>query len=164
MSRSQDRDDRGRASTRRQFLERSACAGLGLGVLGALPRSLLAFSGEESVAARRGGDSLSLGNDVISARWSTSGGVLRATAIESAKSNARLAVPEHIFSLALADGTRLDSTRLKIEGEPSIETISPHPDASRFAERLGGRRVTVALRDPDGRIEATWHAELRWDL
>ena len=161
MSPSDHRDDRGRTPTRRQFLERGAYAGLGLGILGSLPRSLLAFSGEQRVAARRGDDDFSLGNDVISASWSTSGGVLRATALASAESEARLAVPAHVFSLTLAGGARLDSTRLRITGEPSMETISPRPDASRFAERVGGRRVTVTLRDPDGRIEANWSAELR---
>jgi hypothetical protein len=98
---------------------------------------------------------------VISASWRTSGGTLRASAITSKRSNTRLAVPAHVFALALADGTHLDSTQLKIVGEPSIETIAPRPDASRLAERIPGRRIVVSLRDPDGRLEATWRVELR---
>ena len=161
MSPSDQSDDRKRGPNRRQFLERGAFAGLGLGMLGALPRSLLALSDERSVTARRGDDGLALGNDVVSASWSTSDGVLRAGAITSKRNGARLMVPAPVFALALADGTRLDSTRLRIVGEPSIDAISPRPDASRFAERLGGGRVSVTLRDPDGRLEATWRAELR---
>jgi hypothetical protein len=113
------------------------------------------------VTARRSDDEVSLGNDVISASWSTSDGVLRATGISSRRNGARLAVPAHVFSLTLADGTRLDSNRLRIVAEPSVETISPRADSSCFAERLAGRRVIVSLRDPDGRLEATWRAELR---
>jgi hypothetical protein len=133
---------------------------VGLGIFGALPRSF-ASSGARGVIARRSDDGFSLGNDVISASWSTADGVLRTTAIASGRSGASLAVPAHLFSLALADGTRLDSTRLMVAGDPSVESIPPRPDASRFAERLPGRRVTVVLSDPERRVEATWRAELR---
>lgn len=161
MSRTNHRDDGGRAPTRRQFLERGAHAGMALGLLGAVPRPLLALSEARSVTVRRDSDELSLGNDVVSAKWSTADGVLRATGIVSSRSGARLAIPPHVFSLVLADAARVDSTQLRIAREPSAEAISPRPDASRFAERLPGRQLTVVLRDPDERFEATWRAELR---
>jgi hypothetical protein len=111
--------------------------------------------------ALRSKSALSLGNDLISASWSTSDGVLRATAIAGRRGGSELRIPPHVFSMVLADGTRLDATQLRITGEPSMEAIVPRPDASRLAERLPGRRVAVRLRDPDGRVEAMWEAELR---
>jgi len=161
MSESKSDGGSGHAPTRRQFLERGMHAGLALGMLGALPRPLLALSGASPVTFRRSGNDLSLGNDVVSASWSTAGGVLRATGISGGRGTARLPIPEHVFSLTLGDGTRVDSTRLRIVGEPSAAAISPRPDASRLAERIAGRQVMVTLRDPGGRFEATWRAELR---
>jgi hypothetical protein len=158
---SDHRDDTRRGTTRRQFLERGAQAGLGFGILGALPRSLLALSSEPMVRATRSNADLSLGNDVITARWSTSGGVLRAARVTSTRGRSELPIPAHVFSLTLGDGARLDATQFRIVGEPSIETIAPRPDASRLAERIAGRRITARLRDPDGRVETVWRAELR---
>ena len=161
MTRSSRYDRSRTALTRRQFLERGAGAGAALGILGVLPRQLLALSGESRVALHRSGESFSLANDVISGEWSTSGGVLRVRGFASARSGARLALPAHAFALTLADGTRLDSTRLRIAEAPAEEKLAPRADASRFAERLPGRRVTVILEDEHQRIRATWRAELR---
>jgi hypothetical protein len=155
------RDDDVRASTRREFLERGARAAAGLGVLGILPGSLLTIPTASSVAASRRDDGLTLGNDIISASWSLSDGILRATGVTGKRSGASLAVPPHVFALTLANGTRLDSTRLRVASDPTTESVAPRPGASRLAERLPGRRITVALEDPERRVGATWSAELR---
>jgi hypothetical protein len=154
-------DDDVRAPTRREFLERGARAAAGLGVLGVLPGSLLAIPTPLALAPSRRDDGLTLGNHIISASWSVSDGTLRATGVTGKRNGARLVVPPQVFALTLADGARLDSTRLRVAGGPTIEAIAPRPDASRLAERLPGRRITVALEDPEGRVGATWSAELR---
>jgi hypothetical protein len=112
------------------------------------------------VPGRRDGD-LTLGNDIITASWNVSDGTLRATEVTSKRNGARLPVPAQLFALTLADGARLDSTRLRVVREPTIEAVAPRPSASRLAERLPGRRITVALEDPGKRVGATWSAELR---
>lgn len=90
-----------------------------------------------------------------------SGGVLRAMGVTGKRNGTRLELPAHVFALTLADGTLLDSTRLRVVGDPKIEAIAPRPDAPRLAERLQGRRVSVALEDPSQRLGVTWRAELR---
>jgi len=157
MSKPANSDSDERFTSRREFLERGARAALGLGVLGALPAVPLS----SSLVGTRSADTLTLGNDIIAASWSVSGGTLRATGVTAKRNRARLAVPRHAFALMLADGTRLDSTQLRVKGTASIQALAPRADASRLAERLQGRQITVALEDPAGRFDATWRAELR---
>ncbi len=137
--------------TRREFLERGACLGAGVGLVASVPAIRL--------AARA--DTLSLDNEFIAGVWTTDGGVLRAREISDRRSRTKLAVPEHVFALTLADGTRVDSTQMRIVGTPATETIGPSPQASRLAERLTARRVTLLLQDPNERVRVTWRAELR---
>jgi len=134
--------------TRREFVERSAAAAAA-GVLGI----------RTSVRARA--DVLTIENEAIAATWTITDGTLRPREIVDQLGNARLTLPEQLFTLTLADGTRLDSTRMRVSGAPATETLVPAPRASRFAERLGGHRLTVTLEDPDRRLRATWRAELR---
>ncbi len=149
-----------RATSRREFLERGARAAIGLGVLGAIPVAPPAAT-DRATTRVRGDDALTLANDILAASWSVSGGVLRATEVIAKRGGRRLAVPHHVFALTLSDGTRLDSTQFRVVGDPAIESIAPHPGASRFAERLRGRRITALLEDPAGRVAAAWSAELR---
>src|SRR5207237_7538973 len=93
--------------------------------------------------------------------WTTDGGVLRGREISDRRSRTKLVVPEQVFALTLADGTRLDSTQMRIVGTPATETIGPSPQASRLAERLTARRLTVLLEAPNQRVQVTWRAELR---
>ncbi|HEU4586905.1 MAG TPA: hypothetical protein VFR95_14215 [Gemmatimonadaceae bacterium] len=160
MTDSHNRDAGARAPTRREFLERGARAAAGLGVLGMLPGSLLTAPTSSALSAIRRDGSLTLGNDIISASWSVSDGVLRATGVTGKRDGTRLSVPAQVFTLTLADGARLDSTRLRVAGEPTIESVAPRPGASRLSERIPGRRITVALEDPARRVMVAWSAEL----
>ena len=135
--------------TRREFLERGASLGATLALADAATR----------VVDRT--DTLSLENEAIAGTWTTEGGVVRAREVIDRGGRARLAVPEQLFTLALADGTRLDSTQLRIVGTPVTEALTATPGASRLAERLTGRRITAVLEDANHRVQVTWRAELR---
>jgi hypothetical protein len=113
-----------------------------------------------SVTTRQPGP-FSLENDAISAAWTIAGGVLRARELAERGGGKRLSVPEQIFALTLGDGSRLDSTQMRVVGTPTSEAIAPIPKASRLAERYAGRRLTVMLEDGSRRLQATWRAELR---
>ena len=153
--------------TRRGFLERGAHAAASLGILGAgsasqlLVRVQRAADGELPATLRSTGDTLALANDIIAVVWRVTDGVLRPGEITDRRSRARLALPEHLFTITLGDGTRLDSSRMPIVGTPASETLVGRAQASRLAERFSGHRLTVVLEDPDGRLRATWQAELR---
>src|SRR5689334_11405296 len=135
--------------TRRQFLESSAALAVSVGV------------SSHAVALSRRADTLTVENDLVSATWTTAGGTLRAREIVDREANARLALPEQLFSLTLADGTRLDSTQMRVAGMPASERFAAAAHAARLAERYAGRRLTVVLEDPARRLQATWRAELR---
>lgn len=135
--------------TRREFLERNAALAVSLGIAG------------RAVRWPRPADTLTIENDLISATWTTTNGVMRAREIVDRATNARLPVPEQLFALTLADGTRLDSTQMRIARTPAPERVAAVPHAARLAERYAGQRLTVVLEDAARRLQATWRAELR---
>jgi hypothetical protein len=143
---SQSGDNNAAEITRRQFVE----LGTALGAAGLL-------------GARLGGhaDVLTVDNGVIAATWSTTGGVLRAREVSDRSSGGRLTLPELVFGLVLADGSRLDASQMHIAATPATENVSALPHAARLAERFPGKRLTVVLEDPNHRLQATWRAELR---
>ena len=142
--------DDGKPLGRREFLGRGAALAASLGVLG---RSSIVLSGT--------GEDFPLGNETIVASWSIAGGVLRAGEVFERASGGRLLVSEAVFAIVLADGTRLDSTQMRVVGAPVRETLAPNPRSSRAAGRVAGRRLTVTLEDDAHRLRAVWRAELR---
>ena len=135
---------------RREFLERGAVFAAGLGVLGCA-----------STTRTPRTDGLSLGNAFIAASWSANGGVLRAREVIDRASGSRLPVSEAVFAIVLADGTRLDSSQMRIVGTPAIETIAPDAESARATGRVAGRRATATLEDDAHRLRVVWRAELR---
>src|SRR5690349_16343157 len=109
--------------TRRQFLESTAALAVSVGV------------SSHAVSLPRQADTLTIENDLISASWTTTGGTLRAREIVDREANGRLALPEQLFSLTLADGARLDSTQMHIVGTPVSEKVAAAAHAARLAER-----------------------------
>jgi hypothetical protein len=74
---------------------------------------------------------------------------------------APLPVPTGAFGLTLTDKSTISAADMRIRGAPLVETLTANPRASRMAERIAGRSVTLVLRDASGRIEATWRGILR---
>ena len=140
-----------RSTSRREFVRGAAALGAGL----ALPRLLGASW------ARRNAGELTLGNDAISATWTVTDGSLRAVRVVDTLGGRTLDLPPDAFTLEFADGAGLGSAAFRVEGVPRMERLAGTPRAARFAERLGGRQITVQLADPAGRLHATWRAILR---
>jgi hypothetical protein len=136
--------------TRREFVERGAAVAAA-GLIGV--RSM--------ATARVTSNDLTLENDLITATWTAADGILRPNELSDRLGNTRLTLPEQLFTITLADGMRLESSTMRVAGTPSTEALVGAPKASRFAERVGGHRLTVTLEDPDRRLRATWRAELR---
>ncbi len=156
--------------TRRDFLAHSRQLAVGLGALrlrlgtGALAESLgLLDRGITSLPARAtiSADELTLGNNAITAIWTTNGGAFRPARFSDALNKAALPVPAQAFTLTFADKTTLQASDMRITSSPRIESLAGDPKASRMAERAGGRLVTITLRDASGRIEAVWRGILR---
>lgn len=135
---------------RREFLERGTALAVGLGILG-----------RTALTRGRHGQDFPLGNETIAASWSISDGVLRAGEVFERATGGRLLVSEAVFAIVLADGTRLDSTQMRVVGVPMRETLAPNRRSARAAGRVAGRRITVTLEDDAHRLRAVWRAELR---
>ena len=144
-------DDRnGRDLSRRAFLEHSVALGVGA----AFASTRTPFIGGEP-------NPLVLDNGLVSAAWTVADGVLRAREIVDERTGQRLPLAPQAFLLTLGDGTRLDSTQLRMVGSPASDAIATVPKSARLAERYPGRRLTITLEDAERRVRAVWRAELR---
>jgi len=142
-----------RILTRREFVRRTTALGAGMAVPGLLRESW----------SRRDGTDLSLGNDALAATWTVTDGSLRAVSVVDKLGGRTLSLPPDAFALAFPDGSGLGSAAFRVQGAPRVERLTGTPSAARFAERQGGRQITVELADPAGRLRATWRAILRDD-
>jgi hypothetical protein len=156
--------------TRREFLDRGAHFALGAGALQAavgqslanglwLPR--VAQNDRLVASSVVRSDELVLGNDAITAVWSTTGGVFRPARLSDGLNKIALPGPVQAFTLTLADKSVIKATDMRITAPPRMETLPANPGASRLSERMAGRSVTLTLQDEPGRVEAVWRGLLR---
>ena len=157
--------------TRREFLDHGAHLALGFGALqaglgrGGLLNGLgFPDAGEKPALPARAvvtAEDLTLGNDAITAVWSTAGGIFRPVRFSDGLNAAALPVPTQAFTLTMADKRTIAAGDMRITASPRTEMLTANPRASRLAERIGGRSVTFTLQDASGRIEAVWRGLLR---
>jgi hypothetical protein len=154
--------------SRRDFLSRSAALGLGAAFSAPWIDRVVAWDaltnrqdGSLRASANVAANDFTLGNSVIAGVWHVAGGRLRAVRVEDRANGRSLAVPAAVFALTMADGTVLTANAMTVVDAPKVEPVHGAPGASRFAERLDGRQLTVLLRDASGQIDATWRAVLR---
>ncbi len=156
--------------SRRDFLSRSAALGFGA-ALGSpwLQRALAwdrlaradAETGALPASAALDANDLTLGNAAIGGVWRVAEGRLRAVRLDDRVNHRTVTPPPAVFRLTMADGTALAADAMTVVGAPRVESLRADPAAARYAERLGGRRVVVLLRDATGHLEAEWSAVLR---
>jgi len=143
--------------SRRQFLEQAAELTAALAAVGACA-PMLSRSGT-STRYTSSGDEFTLATDAISATWSVAGGGLRVRRVAAGTSV--LQTGTDAFALAFTDGRALTSSQFRVVGTPTHEILPANPGASRLAERLPGRQVTVVLEDASRRVRATWRGIVR---
>lgn len=159
------------ALTRRDFLGHSSRLVLSLSAVGAAVDRLGlvdAFGfpignadSPLSATARADTSDLTLGNSDITATWSVADGSLRPVRLVSGMSRAPLPPSAQAFLLTFADKSTLAASSMRVVGAPRVEALVADPRASRFAERVPGRSISVTMHDTDGRIEALWRGVLR---
>lgn len=157
--------------TRREFLDHGAHLALGFGALHAGLGRLAFLNGigfpdvgdRLSLPARAvlTTEDLTLGNDAITAVWSIAGGVFRPVRFSDGLNRAALPAPAQAFILTLPDKSTIAAGDMRITAPPRMEALTANPRASRMAERIMGRSVTLTLQDASGRIEAVWRGLLR---
>jgi hypothetical protein len=163
-----DHARRGQASgySRREFLGRATA---GLGAIAGLPLFgksdaldwLAHVQTPAPVRARRSGNNFSLENSAIRSAWEISPAGIELARLVDLRTGRTLAALPGIFSLALDDGTRIEAGNVKLEGEPRIEPLEAHPEASRFAARVPGKQITARFVDTTGRVRIRWRGILR---
>jgi hypothetical protein len=139
--------------SRRQFLEHTAI------LAAASACSPLVSRAASTTRFTTEGDGFTLAGDGIAATWSVAGGGLRLQAVRAGAD--QLPVGTDAFALLLSDGTTLTSANMRVVRAPAHEALAPSAGASRLAERLPGRQVTVVLEDASRRLRATWRAIVR---
>ncbi len=151
---------------RREFLEQSALLAAGAAAASALdPAALtaevLAASDPLAARVRASAGDVTLGNEAIEGVWSVDAGGLRVVRITDRLGRTRLEPAADAFALRLADGSEMGSAQMHVTRGPTLERLPAAAHASRLAERLPGRAVTVELEDARRRLHAGWRAELR---
>ncbi|MGA2256921.1 MAG: hypothetical protein ABSG53_19895 [Thermoguttaceae bacterium] len=124
---------------------KSACVFL-LAVAGLLP-------------AARG--ELSLSNGLVQATWQLADHGPTAGDLRYQPTGQTVACNGELFSLVLHDGTFVNASQMNVVGKALTELLAARPEASRYAERLPGKQLTLELASADGNLQATWRAILR---
>ncbi len=109
---------------------------------------------------RKQGDACSFGNDVIALHWALADEHLTRFSLVDCAGERALPIVA-LFALTLADGATLGPSDMRVVAPVREQALAANPRASRLAERLAGRRVSVALEDAQGRLRAQWSMEQR---
>lgn len=107
-----------------------------------------------SVAAQTA-DGMQLANHAISATFNVAGDNVSGLVITDRihQKEFPIATP---FAILLKDGTISNAGNLMLAGPPSRLELTPHPDASRLADRLKGQAIDVPLESPDHSLRVVW--------
>ena len=154
--------------TRRDFIERSA-----MGAAAAVtPRLFDAFGDLAHTGAQRGSINdevsatvlrakLRIENELIAAEWNVANGLALSRVVDK-RSNEKLnARGGAAFWISFEGLASISSSAMKITAMPRIETLEAAPNASRYAERIGGKQIVAELTDDKNSIAVTWRAILR---
>jgi hypothetical protein len=165
----------GRELTRRDFLNQSALLVGGLPVLahltrfagpGAAGRGARQSATDQAAAAQAEaniqGNTASLANGLISAKWEISRSGLRFVSVQDRASGQSLQSSGAAFGVALrGESAELTSSGMALTGSPRVETLAADPQAARFSERVGGRAIAATFEDAQHRVRVHWRGILR---
>ncbi|HSQ31519.1 MAG TPA: enterotoxin [Gemmatimonadaceae bacterium] len=148
--------------TRREFLEHGAALAASIGLAGACapvhgPRPTPGGLARFTSAA----NDFTLANDALSITFAIAGGGPRIARLRDVRAASELVPNAPAFALVLADGTTLSSDALRVVSGPTPRVLAARTGASRLAERMSGRQVSMVLEDASGRVRAAWSAILR---
>ena len=116
--------------------------------------------GDEVIASVTDGKMV-LENGAIRAEWRFDSTGLRGIVLRDKGNTASLESAGPVFRLTLPDGASIDARKLVVAGDPRIESLEAVPGASRFSDRVPGKRIIADFRDPGHKIEIEWRGILR---
>ena len=107
------------------------------------------------------GDSVIVGNEILSARWSLARKHLAGVSFSSTLPASSIALSENSFVLVFPDGRTLTSASMSVADAPRIEELPARPGAARLAEQFPGKRLVIRFADPQSGLRLIWSAILR---
>ncbi|MEX3947629.1 enterotoxin [Paraburkholderia sp. EG287B] len=109
---------------------------------------------------RKQGDVCSFGNHAVALRWALADEHLTQFSLVDCAGAGALPIAAP-FALTFADGTTLGPAGMQVLAPVREEALAANPHASRLAERVAGRRVSITLGDAQGRLAIQWSVEQR---
>ena len=125
------------------------------------PANLGPFPGPARATINRG--SFSLSNSSLKITWQIQDGIFRGDQFENLTLHQTLSYQRSPFIFLLADGRVVSASDMRITSQPSVTDLAVQGHASRRADSLPGKAVTVELEDGARTVHATWQAILRND-
>jgi hypothetical protein len=125
-----------------------------------LPAELLNPNPGKAVGESNG-TRLSLGNSALGVEWTTENGKFKFTKFTDLLRKQTLVPPDEVFELRWKDGRELSAAQMSIVSPPRVEDLRANPDASRFSDRIGGKKVVVTLQALSGNLSVVWTGILR---
>jgi hypothetical protein len=106
------------------------------------------------------GNSYRLSNHEVEANWNITDGKLDGITVTDKLNDEviRLADP---FAVLLKDGTIYNAGNVRVDGTPEMRSLGPHPDASRYSDRVPGEEFDLPLVSNDGNLHLKWAVVLR---
>jgi hypothetical protein len=106
---------------------------------------------------------LSLSNEVMTARWSVVDKRFTGMDLAIRETPAEVSLSHDPFGLILKDGASVAASDMRILGGPRIIRLSANTHAVRAAERLPGQTIVLRLQDRQRRFTVTWRGIMRDD-
>lgn len=124
------------------------------------PASLLTQDPGKAVASSEG-TKLSLSNDALDAEWTAQGGKLKLVQFHDRFGQRKVTVPDDLFVIRLKDGRELRSSEMSLASEPAVRDLDANSNASRWSERIDGKKIVATLAASSAHLGITWAAVLR---
>ena len=126
-----------------------------IGTATCLPAQSPSGAPHDAVQFRHEGQSFSVENEVIRARWTVASDAVSGLVITDRLHGTDLHMSEP-FRIVLQDGTALDGSRLRRTGQPKHTHIAPTQNASKAAATIPGEVVETAFDSEDHKVHVDW--------
>ena len=98
---------------------------------------------------------MQIANDAISATFQVAGNTVNGLIVTDRLHGKEIFVATP-FAILLKDGNIYSPGKLTLAGVIAKHELSPHPDASRLADRLKGQSIDVPLESPNHSLRIVW--------
>jgi hypothetical protein len=106
-------------------------------------------------------DQFHVGNACVSETFSVADGHLKPTELDDLITGQKVQITSEAFVVSLEKKKRIKASELKILSGPEVAELATDPKASRLAERLAGKQITLALGNDDGSLQAIYKVIVR---